>query len=137
MLPKDYWSLLKEVWIDAEFPGVNQEIWIQLFTRKYTNRRKMMNGKERRVLATLPKTDIDIFRGYYGEQYQEGISWTISYETAQWFAKRFAGDDATKEPLVAEAVCNKKDVLAYFNERDESEIIVDPSTITIRRSQPA
>ena len=133
----EYWNLLKNVWVDAEFPGINQDIWIQLFTRKYPKRRKIMNGKERRTLAMLPKTNIDIFRGYHGDQYQKGISWTISYETAQWFAKRFAGDDATEETLVAEAVCNKKDVLAYFNEREESEIIIDPSNITIRRAQPA
>jgi len=140
MKPKDYWPLLKETWIDSEFPGINKEIWLQLFTRKYSDRRKLMSSKERRVLSDLSTNDIDIFRGYYGDEYQEGISWTLSYDKASWFAKRFAGKNTPDEPmeaepLVAEAVCNKKDILAYFNNKDESEIIIDPETVTIRRAQ--
>ena len=135
MKPAEYWTILRDIWIDAEFPGVNQKVWLHLFMRKHPDRRKLMTGKERRVLGTLPKEEMDIYRGYYGDEHQEGMSWTTSYDKASWFAKRFAGDDKNREPLVAEAVCNKKDVIAYFNGRKENEILIDPKDITIRRSQ--
>ena len=135
MKSEEYWTVLKDIWIDAEFPGVNQKVWLHLFMRKHPDRRKLMTGKERRVLSTYPETDMDIFRGYCGDEHQEGISWTTSYDQASWFAKRFAGDDKSREPLVAEAVCDKKNVIAYFNGRKENEILIDPKDITIRRSQ--
>ena len=134
MNSKDYWPLLKDTWVDAEFPGVNKEIWVQLFTRKYSDRRKIMTGKERRVFNNLPKNDINIYRGYYGDEHQDGISWTLSYDKASWFAKRFAGE--SNKPLVAEAVCDKEDILAYFDNRKEEEIIIDSEKVIIRRSQP-
>ena len=135
MNSSDYWTILKGIWIDAEFPGVNQEVWLHLFMRKHTDRRKLMTGKERRVLNTYPEKDMDVFRGYCGDEYQKGISWTASYDKASWFAKRFAGDDKSREPLVAEAVCDKKNVIAYFDGRKESEILIDPKNVTIRRAQ--
>jgi len=139
----DYWKSLKEIWIDAEFPGVNQNVWLTLFMRKHPDRRKLMSGKERRVLNNLPEKEIDIYRGYCGEEYQEGISWTLSYDKAVWFARRFAGADihdqiaTDMEPLVAEAVCDKKDILAYLDDRKEQEILIDSKEVTIRRSQSA
>ena len=59
---KDYWELLSWLWIDTEFPTVNKDIWIQLFTRKLPNKRKVMTGKERRVLSRLPDKDINVFK---------------------------------------------------------------------------
>lgn len=138
-----YWKILKDIWMDAEFPGVNQKVWLHLFMRKHPNRRKLMSGKERRILNNLPEKDIDIYRGYCGEEYQEGISWTLSYDKAAWFAKRFAGAGKENqiatdmEPLVAEAVCDKKDVIVYLDGREEQEILIDSEKVTVRRSQPA
>ena len=128
---KNYWQLLSYIWIDAEFPTVNKEIWIQLFTRRLPNKRKMMNGKERRVLSNLPDKDINVFRGYSDDEHADGISWTLSYEKAEEFAKRWGSEDAK----IAEGMCKKEDILAFLNGRNEEEIIIDPEKVRVLRSQ--
>ena len=50
------------------------------------------------------------------------MSWTLNPETAKWFAHRF-GENGT----VYEAKIQKAHILALFNGRNESEIVVDPS----------
>ena len=150
---KEYWSLLKDIWIDAEGPSVNQDVWLQLFTRKnYPGRRKMMTGKERRAYKEATSTlEINIYRGF-GQNpddeinREQGMSWTLSYEKAEEFAKRFITDIGTEldrdeeadiKPMIAEAVCKKEDVIAYFNSRDEQEIVIDPANVRILRTQEA
>ena len=128
---KNYWELLSRIWIDTEFPTVNKDIWIQLFTRKLPNKRKLMSGKERRVLARLPDKDINVFRGYSDDEHADGISWTLSYEKAEEFAKRWGSEDAK----IAEGMCKKEDILAFLNGRNEEEIIIDPEKVRVLRSQ--
>ena len=145
---KEYWTLLREIWIDTEGPGVNQDIWLELFNRPYPKRRKMMTGKERRTLANEGRSgELNIYRGYvdgldsedseYIEEDRDresGISWTLDYNKAEWFARRFLSG-GTGHGVVAEAICKPKDVIAYFESRGEKEIVVDPSKIRILRSQ--
>ena len=148
-MPADeYWSLLRDIWIDTEGPGVNQDIWLELFNRPYPKRRKMMTGKERRALSDAGRSgELNIYRGYvdgldpedseYIEEDRDresGISWTLDYNKAEWFAKRFLAG-GTGYGVVAEAICKPKDVIAYFESRGEKEIVVDPSKIRILRSQ--
>ena len=128
---KEYWKHLAWVWIGTEFPTVNKDVWLQLFTRKMANRRKMMSGKERRTLYNLPDEDIDIYRGYGDDEHADGISWTLSYEKADWFAKRWNSENA----LIAEGVCKKKDIIAFLDKRGEQEIIIDPDNVDVRRAQ--
>lgn len=45
----------------------------------------------------------------------------MDYDKAEWFAKRFG-----EAGIVYEAQIEKAHILAYFNRRNESEIIVDP-----------
>ena len=49
------------------------------------------------------------------------LSWTLDYETADWFAHRF-DEDGT----VYEARIDKAHIFALFNGRGESEIVLDP-----------
>jgi len=37
--------------------------------------------------------------------------------------------------MVAEAICKKEDVIAYFDARDEKEIVIDPANVRILRTQ--
>ena len=145
---KEYWTLLREIWIDTEGPGVNQDIWLELFNRPYPKRRKMMTGKERRTLANEGRSgELNIYRGYvdgldsedseYIEEDRDresGISWPLDYNKAEWFARRFLAG-GTGYGVVAEAICNPKDVIAYFESRGEKEIVIDPSKVRILRSQ--
>jgi len=145
-----YWQLLRDIWIDVEGPSVNQDIWLELFNRPYPKRRKMMTGKERRALYDAGKSgELNIYRGYvtgiddddsFNNDYEDsidresGISWTLDYNKAEWFAQRFLVK-GRGVGLVAEAICKPKDVIAYFESRGEKEIVVDPSKVRILRSQ--
>ena len=51
----------------------------------------------------------------------KALSWTLDKDTAEWFAHRF-GENGT----VYEAQIQKKYIYAFFNSRNESEVIVDP-----------
>ena len=64
-----------------------------------------------------------------------GISWTLSEKMATWFATRFKAEG---EPRIAEGQCEKSSILAYFDGRDEKEIVVNPLDINIvdNRSVP-
>lgn len=44
------------------------------------------------------------------------------YDVAEWFSKRFDNDGT-----IYEAQINKEHILALFNIRNESEVIVDPT----------
>ena len=51
---------------------------------------------------------------------EDGLSWTLSKEVAEWFASRFENDGEIIEKTV-----HKTEVIAYFNDRDEEEIVLD------------
>ena len=63
---------------------------------------------------------ITIYRGVKENDYK-GLSWTIDKNTAIWFAKRFSNGDC----YVFTGQLKKKDIIAYFNNRDEAEIVCD------------
>ena len=64
-----------------------------------------------------------MYRGVtpYNEGNVKALSWTLSRETAEWFAHRF-DEDGT----VYEAQIDNKHIFALFSGRNESEVIVDP-----------
>ena len=51
----------------------------------------------------------------------KALSWTLDKDTAEWFAHRFG-----ENGMVYEAQIQKKYIYAFFNSRNESEVIVDP-----------
>ena len=53
------------------------------------------------------------------------MSWTLDEEKAKWFATRFDSD----MQVVYSTTIQKLDILAYFTERGENEIVVDPDTL--------
>lgn len=57
----------------------------------------------------------------YNAKNIKALSWTLDRDTAEWFAYRF-GEEGT----VYEAQIQKEHILAFFNGRNESEVVVDP-----------
>ena len=57
----------------------------------------------------------------YNAKNIKALSWTLDRDTAEWFAHRF-GEEGT----VYEAQISKEHILAFFNGRNESEVVVDP-----------
>lgn len=53
------------------------------------------------------------------------MSWTLSFERAKWFAERFGSNTQ----IVYKAFVQKQDILAYFADRGEDEVVVDPDAL--------
>jgi hypothetical protein len=100
-------KLIAEVWIDAENPGINRDLWVELFENIPCP-----------ALEELPEK----FRIYRGTRTGDtnGISWTLDKKTATFFANRFH-----KGGIVQSRMIRRSDALFYTNERGEEEIIFD------------
>ncbi len=119
---EDYACLLRDAWTGSEFPnrdpGVSLAGKIRFFRK--ADKGLLMDKLERKVFDSLPDV-VTVYRGCYGKGAQKGISWTLSFEKAKWFADRFPMWKGT----VYTATIPKKYIYAYFNDRDEQEIILD------------
>ena len=63
---------------------------------------------------------IDVYRGVKPGAKVKALSWTTDKKVAKWFADRYE-----KNGKVYKAVIDKKDVLAYFLNRNEYEVVVN------------
>jgi hypothetical protein len=94
-----------------------------------------MSDVERTELAAMPD-QIKIWRGCGTPNGVRGLSWTSLKKQAEFFAeyacggrRGFVTGQAGAEPLVVSAVCRRSDVLAFFDERNESELVVNPDCL--------
>ena len=130
-----YYEFLKDAWTQAEFPMQayysNEEALIEFY--HFDQPQLMMNEEERDLMENLPQ-QVTIYRGIrvVDELDEEnlGLSYTLSREKAEWFAKRFANVRGAKAMLV-EATIDKDDILSVFLERDEDEVLVNPDKVKI------
>jgi len=115
---KEYWSTLADIYTDSENIYQNYDEWVELLSCDREFKRCLMNEDELETLYELPEK-ILVFRGYkYGDT-SKWLSWSIDYGTAKFFADRFVADGH-----LASGYVDKNDVIAYFNARDEDEILV-------------
>lgn len=120
---KDLSELLADAWITSENP--NQDVNVNLsrlasMFRK-ADKKTLMAKKEYRVYNELPEEFI-VYRGVARGRNPQGMSWTRNIKTAEWFAHRFDIDEEIG--YIQKATAKKKDVLAYFNKRNEDEIVI-------------
>lgn len=52
-----------------------------------------------------------------------GISWTLSEERAKFFANDYVRHAVRHEKVVHSIEVNREDIIAYFNGRQEEEVI--------------
>lgn len=125
---KDFSEILADAWIRSENPNMDKNFvkksLVDMF--KKADQSILMDGEEREVFDSFEDT-VTIYRGVtsYNAKNIKALSWTTDYQTAEWFAHRF-GEEGT----VYEAQINKEHILAFFNGRNESEVIVDPKYLT-------
>ncbi len=119
MSEKDMSEFLGEMWIMVEFPNTNNlKKLLECFT--IANKQFLMTAEEHKVYSELPE-NVTIFRGIQKGGKKKAMSWSLSRETAEWFANRF---NCEKGKVLEETV-PKEAILAYFNRRNEKEVIVD------------
>lgn len=97
------------------------------FMSKEPEREYLMNKRERTCLQKLPER-ITIYRGMTVDEYKSndfGISWSLKKKKAEFFAYTYVRNMATNhlQRMVHKLVIDKNEVIAFFNGRNEFEII--------------
>jgi len=113
-------ELLKNNWMSTEFPHQNG-IRPMIDAFKKTNKDKLMDKEELEFYNNLPET-IVCYRGLQAPKAPiRGLSWTLDKKKAKWFARRWS-----QKNKLYQAKINKKHIFAYFNDRDEEEVVLNP-----------
>ena len=123
---EQYWECLRFVWTDAEFVTRDRDIYLQLFLNMSREEQRiddyitcwsMMDLEEKTRFSKLDSV-VKIFRGGT-EINKKGLSWTISPNTASWFANRF-----NQKGKIFGAEIKKTQIFAFFTGRGEEEVVV-------------
>lgn len=134
----EYWALLRDVWISSEVTLPEKQTWLNLLQASRPGRDGLMICSERRTLTRLSDV-VTIYRGCGHVDGIYGLSWTLDYERAKFFAayacaprrRVLCPNYHGTTPTIAKATCTKADVLAFFAKRNESEIVVDPAKVNL------
>ena len=119
---KDLAELFADAWVSSENPNQDANCSISYLVKMFQkcNKKYLMQEEDYRVYESLPDV-FNIYRGVAVGRNPQGLSWTQNLETAKWFANRF--NTETKKGYVQTAMVSKSKVLAYFNTRNEDEIV--------------
>lgn len=90
--------------------------------------RRLLNKAFRYAAFDLPQfltRPTLIYRGGYGspEDIAQGLSWTMDFNAACFFARRF-GDKPEAPSIVVHRTVTSRSVLALFEHRNETEVVV-------------
>ena len=124
---KYYWYALRRAYDGSDNLFEHKAQMRLLFSKEEEGREHLMSLKERRFLENLPD-EITIYRGMTKKEFRSkkfGVSWTLKESVADFFAYKYWRNVSTNhlEKCVHSVTINKKDVLAFFDERKEYEII--------------
>jgi len=122
-----YWLTLGRIWSQQEEVWRQRNWYLQRFRSPRPQRESLMSAEEHQYLHELP-AEFPIYRGFIGNR-GEGLSWSLDRAKAEWFARRFSILTELGQPRLMTGVIKKKDVLAYFDGREEKEIVVDPAKV--------
>ena len=121
---KEISKILGDAWVRSENPNgdanVSKRELLSMF--KQADKKALMTEEDYKRWESLDDT-LTVYRGVTSHNAKniKALSWALDEKTAEWFAHRF-----DENGTIYEAQINKKDVYAYFGERGESEVIVDP-----------
>ena len=113
MSDKEYWKILGEIWIDSENIWQNLSKWKKLLSDKRASKHLFMISDDYKI-----PEKITAYRGYAPNQNENGISYTLDKNKAEWFAKRYW----KKNGEVKEITITKNKVFAYISTRDEKKL---------------
>jgi hypothetical protein len=111
-------KLLGDSWTSCDNISIHAEYLRAILSGKF-NARPMMTSSEWRHLNALPET-VTIFRGC-GSHNLSGLSWTTERTIAEKFP--FLNRYRVRDPQLIIATVAKRDIVAFKNDRDESEVI--------------
>lgn len=124
----DLGTLLQDVWSSVE--NISQDVnvsckdLVEMF--KFASHETLMSDDEYSYFDSLPDM-VTLYRGVTDYNVNEGLamSWTDSEDIARWFANRFKSE----RRYIWEIRVPKHTVLSYFDNRSESECVLDTTHI--------
>lgn len=128
----DFSYFFADAWTSSENPNQDINCSIALLTQWFRNCNKkyLMQEEEYQVYCSLPD-EMVVYRGVAVDREPAGLSWTQNLKKAEWFAQRF--NDEKEQGYMQKATVRKENILAYFNRRNEDEIVVDVKQIHIEK----
>lgn len=123
---KDLANLLSYCWTSVEYSNddANLTTGEMISLMKSVNPQYLMTEEDYEVFKKFNKT-VTVYRGvtmYNEDKIHNAISWTLDTNTARFFADRFKTGGK-----IYKAEVRSSEIVAYFNTRDEKEVIVWPT----------
>ncbi len=114
-------NLLKDCYTETEFPNRDVNVSVKKIKDMFEKANKdfLMEESEKDFLKNLDD-EITIYRGFFSNEYYKALSWTLDFEKAKFFATRFSDEGS-----IYQANIKKENIYAYFDCRNEKEVIVD------------
>ncbi len=125
---EDLSNILASTWTRAEAPNMDVNVskakLLSFFKQADPS---VLMEQDEYIQFKMLDDPVTVYRGVteHNAKNVKALSWTLNRETAEWFAHRF-GENGT----VYEAQIPKAHIYAFFNCRNESEVIVDPKYLT-------
>lgn len=126
----ELWPVVGAAWSDSENIWQYQEEWLALWSGKCSSKHMAMDETDQKARRALPAR-LTVYRGVNCDDDSEaaeaigyGLSWTLDREQAVWFANR-----GSSRPFLGQAEILKRDCFAYFSDRNEQEVVVDPAKL--------
>ena len=129
---EDFSHLLADAWVAEENPNQDVNCSIPFIIKLFRKSDKsiLMTQEDYEVYKNLPES-IRVYRGVAVGRNPKGLSWTNNLEKARWFSNRF--NNKNEVGYIQTVIVNKKDILAYFNTRNEDELVCDIRKYKINR----
>ncbi len=118
--PENADELIRDAWIDSENIHQNFDGWYNLIESNGI----AMSEEDAKVYRELPE-QVTVYRGC-SPLNEEGFSWTLDQEKAEWFANRFSRAGSK----VMKVTVPKSEIVAYLGGRGESEVILYPDNLS-------
>lgn len=124
---KDYWKILSNAYTGSDNLYHLKEEVKESFLEDRPYQEYLMNDEDFKVYKSLPERLI-IYRGMTIEELESndfGVSWTLSKERAEFFASTYGRNFSTdnKPKRIHQIEVSKDEILAYFGDRNEQEVI--------------
>jgi hypothetical protein len=124
---KNYWYALRSSYEMSDNLYSFSKMIKKCFLKSEPQRESLMLPEEIEYFNNLPY-QITIYRGMTEDDLNQkafGCSWTVKKEVAEYFAYTYMRNIDTRNinKVVHELTINKNEVVAFFNAREEFEII--------------
>lgn len=124
----DFARLLGDAWTFGENVNTDANVPISEVARWFrnSNKRQLMLSSEYITYASLPEYFL-VYRGVAPGHNQNGMSWTRELDIAEQFASN------KKNGYILSGIAKAKDVLAFFDRREEEEIVIEAKKVKLKR----